>query len=153
MTILGREQNPVVCWTRSGNYGRNMNLVNLLGPAGGVIGGYLLKYFLDKRGEAESRRYTDKREHYRHLILTIKELAEGGKAEGLFWFEYSFLWLYAPDMVVRSANAVARILQKSPSPTAELNVALGELLLSMRHDIGFKTSGMTSSEYLSKSQP
>jgi len=131
-----------------------MNIVNLLGPAGGAIGGYLLKYFLDKRGEAESRRYRDKRQHYRNLILAIKKLAEGGNEteveKELFWFEYSFLWLYSPDLVVRSANAVAMILQKSPSQTAELNVALGELLLSMRHDVGFKTSGMTSSEYLTK---
>jgi hypothetical protein len=132
-----------------------MDIVNLVSPVvgvGGAVGGYMLKYLLDKRSEAESRRFTDKREHYRNLILTIKKLVEGGEAEELFWFEYSFLWLYAPDTVIRTANTVATILKKSPSPTADLNAALGELLLEMRHDVGFRASRMTSGDYLSKSE-
>ncbi len=129
-----------------------MDLVNLIGPAAGVVVGYMLKYALDKRGEAESRRFTDKREHYRNLILTIKKLAEGG-TEQLFWFEYSFLWLYAPDTVLRSANKVGEILKKSSSPTADLSGALGELLLEMRRDIGFKASRMTARDYLTESAP
>ncbi len=129
-------------------------LVNLIVAAAGAVLGYLLKYNLDKRGEAESRRFTDKREHYRNLILTIKNLTEGEKqaqnAQDLFWFEYSFLWLYAPDTVLRSANSVARILKESASPTADLNSALGELLLEIRRDIGFKASEMTSLDYLAR---
>ena len=114
---------------------------NLIFAALGAAGGYVLKYLLDKRGEAESRRFSDKREHYRTLILTIKNLAEGGRDhEALFWFEYTFLWLYAPDAVLRAAKTVGETLKKSPSSTADLNRALGELLLEMRHDIGFRAS-------------
>ena len=117
-------------------------------------GGYVLKYLLDKRGEAESRRFSDKREHYRNLILTIKGLAEGGRDnEAVFWFEYSFLWLYAPDAVLMAAKTVGETLKKSPSSTADLNRALGELLLEMRHDIGFRGSRMTASDYLAKAAP
>ena len=131
-----------------------MDLVNLIGPAAGVVGGYMLKHILDKRGEAESRRFRDKRAHYRNLILAIKNFAEGGNEhEKLFWFEYSFLWLHASDAVLLSANEVAKILKKSPLPTADLRGALGELLLKMRQDIGFKTSRMTSVDYLSKPAP
>ena len=131
-----------------------MDLVNLIGPAVGAVGGYMLKHILDKRGEAESRRFADKREHYRTLILVIKKMAErGNEPEGLFWFEYSFLWLYAPDAVLLSANKVAELLKKSPLPAADLRGALGELLLRMRQDIGFKTSRMTSGDYLSEPAP
>ncbi len=130
-------------------------LVNLIVAAVGAVFGYLLKYNLDKRGEAESRRFTDKREHYRNLILTIKNLTDDEKqaknAQDIFWFEYSFLWLYAPDTVLRSANTVARILKESSSPTADLkDSALGELLLEMRRGIGFKASEMTSLDYLAR---
>jgi hypothetical protein len=133
-----------------------MDPYNLIVPIfGGVCGlaGFGIKYLFDKRGEAESRRFADKREHYRTFILMIKEMAEGRKVEGLFWFEYSFLWLYAPDEVLRSANTVARILKKSPTPTADLNAALGNLLIEMRHDIGFKSSEMTSADYLVEPAP
>ena len=87
----------------------------------GAAGGYVLKYILDKRGEAESRRFKDKRDHYRNLILATKSLAEGQKENvSLFWFEYSFLWLYAPDIVLKAAHTVGVSLNKSPLSTAEL---------------------------------
>lgn len=90
----------------------------------------MFKHILDKRGEAESRRFAYKREHYRNLILAIKNLAEGGREhEKLFWFEYSFLWLYAPDAVLLSANKIAKILKQLPSPATNLKSELGELLL------------------------
>ena len=129
-------------------------LGNVVVAAAGAVGGYLLKYSLDKRGEAETRRFTDKREHYRNLILAIKSLAEGEREhEKLFWFENAFLWLYASDAVLRSANAVATILQTSPAPDTELNNALGKLLLAMRRDIGFASSQMNSSDFVPKSAP
>lgn len=66
----------------------DLPLGNLIFAAAGAAGGYILKYLLDKRGEAKSRRFSDKREHYRNLILVIKNLAEGGrKHEQMFWFE------------------------------------------------------------------
>ncbi len=129
-----------------------MNEFGLIGTAAGAVGGYLLKYFLDKRGEAESRRFKDKREHYRNLILAIKLLAERDRdGEKSFWWELTFLWLYAPDSVMKSANAVARILKKPPSADEELSKSLGDLLLNMRRDLGFKRIRMISGDYLSKS--
>lgn len=70
-----------------------------------------------------------------------------------FGLSNSFLWLYAPDTVLRTANAVGEILKKSLSSTDDLDRALGELLLEMRHDIGFKASRMTALDYLAKSAP
>jgi hypothetical protein len=48
----------------------------ILGAIGTAIG-YLLKYFLDKRKEAESIRIASRRDHYRSLLLCLKSLSEG----------------------------------------------------------------------------
>jgi hypothetical protein len=78
------------------------------------VGGYFVKYYLDKKSESETRAFKDKREHYRNLILCLKSLREG-KSEhiDLFFFEYSFIWLYAPDNVIRSANKLVEKLKTS----------------------------------------
>lgn len=119
--------------------------INLIFGVLGLLGGYFIKYILDKRGEAESRRFADKREHYRNLILAIKSLGEGGiDHEQLFWFERAFLWLYASDGVLQRANEVASRLRSSP---ADLNDALGDLMLAVRRDMGFKATKITPASF------
>jgi len=120
-------------------------LVNAIFSAGGLLGGYSIKYILDRRREAESRRFADKRKHYQNLILAIKGLAEGEmERETLFWFERAFIWLYAPDEVLKKANAVANVMGSSP---ADLTGALGELVLEMRRDMGFKATKLTPGDF------
>jgi len=91
-----------------------MNWLQLLSPAttavvatiGTVLVG-LFTFYLDRRKAAEERAFVDKRSHYINLLLSLKSLREGSSANiDLLWFEYSFLWLHAPDPVIKSANAL-----------------------------------------------
>lgn len=111
----------------------------ITGLLGGIIG-YGVKYFFDKRSESETRIYNDKREHYRNLILCIKNLSEK-KSDNieLFYFEYSFLWLYASDDVIEAANEVLHKIKKSDVPVIIGQDVLGSLLVKMRQDIGMRS--------------
>lgn len=80
---------------------------------GGVVG-YFINAWLNSRSEREKRRHTEKEPHYRNLLLCIKSLASGKRENiELFLYEYYFLWLYAPDDVIRAAhNVVSRVSTK-----------------------------------------
>lgn len=115
----------------------------------GGIGGYFVKYYLDKKSESETRAFKDKREHYRNLILCLKSLREG-KSEhiDLFFFEYSFIWLYAPDNVIRSANKLVEKLKTSRKLSLEDQKLVGELLVEIRRDIGFARTDLKATDYI-----
>ena len=119
-----------------------------LGIAGvGTVIGYFLKDYIDRRKEAEARRVADRREHYRNLILCLKSLSEGSRDnDKLLSFEYSFLWLHAPDSVIRSFNKLlSRLRSEGDNPEVALEVA--ELILAMRRDLGFSCTRLLASEY------
>jgi hypothetical protein len=127
----------------------NQIVIPLLTLIFGVIGGYFIKYYLDKKSESETRAFKDKREHYRNLILCLKSLREGESQHvDLFFFEYSFIWLYAPDNVIRSANKLVERLKTSRKLSADDQKLVGELLVEIRRDIGFKATDLKSTDYV-----
>ena len=131
-----------------------LSLVNFAFGALGTGAGFAIKHWLEKRSEAESRRFEDRRKHFENLLLASKNFAEGEERHAdLFWFEYSFIWLSASEPVIHGANAVVAILEKLPREITELNLALGQLVAKMRRDLGLGTSGVAASDYLAASPP
>ena len=113
----------------------------------GIAIGYFLKDYLDRRKEAEAKRITDRRDHYRNLILCLKSLSEGKRDnDELLRFEYSFLWLYAPDSVIHSFNHLLHRLSSEGS-TPKVASEIGELILAMRRDLGFGRTRLSASEF------
>lgn len=125
-----------------------MNWLQLLSAAFGAVAGYLLKFYLDRRKAAEERAFTDKRDHYRTLLLCLKSLREG-KSEHteLLWFEYSFLWLHAPDSVIKSANALVTKIKEGAVKAEELAPLVGDLLLQIRRDMGFPKTSLLQTDF------
>ena len=118
----------------------------------GTLAGYFLKDYLDRRKEAEVRRIADRRDHYRTLVLGLKAISEGQRdKEESLWFEYSFLWLYAPDPVIQSFNKLLRHL-RSGGYTPEVASDVAELILAMRRDLGFERTGLLASEFQTKAK-
>ena len=113
----------------------------------GAVIGYFVKDYIDRRKEVEIKRIADRREHYRNLMLCLKSLSEGRRDnDELLRFEYSFLWLYAPDSVIQSFNQLLRRLSsEGDKPTVASEV--GELILAMRRDLGFGRTRLLASEY------
>jgi hypothetical protein len=105
-------------------------------------------YFFDRRKAAAERNIADKREHYRTLILCLKSLREGNSQHiDLLWFEYSFLWLHAPDSVIRAFNSLIEKLNKGPTSRDSLPPLIGELLLQVRRDMGFSNTKLQKTEF------
>ena len=96
-------------------------LIAAIGALVVAVVGALLTFYLDRRKAAEERAFADKREHYRTLLLCLKSLREGeSKHTELLWFEYSFLWLHAPDSVIKSANALVAKVKEGSGKADEL---------------------------------
>lgn len=113
----------------------------------GTAAGYFLKDRLDRRKEAETKRMADRRDHYRNLILCLKSLAEGRRDnDEMLRFEYSFLWLYAPDAVIHSFNHL--LLRLNSEGGTQIGASeVGELILAMRRDLGFERTRLLASEF------
>lgn len=128
-----------------------MNWPELLSLAFGGVAGYLLKFYLDRRNAAEERAFADKREHYRNLLLCLKSLREG-KSEhtDMLWYEYSFLWLHAPDAVIKSANILLTKIKEGSVKVEELAPFVGELLLQIRRDMGFPKTSLLQTDFKGK---
>ena len=120
----------------------------VLGLTGvGIAIGYFLKDSIDRRKEAETARIADRRDHYRNLMLCLKSLSEGQRDRAeLLRFEYTFLWLYAPDTVIRSFNLLLRRL-RSEEGTSSVALEVGELILAMRRDLGLTGTHLSASEF------
>jgi len=125
-----------------------MNWLQLLSAAFGAVAGYLLKFYLDRRTAAEERAFAGKREHYRNLLLCLKSLREG-KSEHteMLWYEYSFLWLHAPDSVIESANALMAKVKEGSVNAEELAPFVGQLLLQIRRDMGFPKTSLLQTDF------
>lgn len=113
----------------------------------GTVAGYFLKAYLDRSKEAEIRRISDRRDHYRNLVLALKSLSEGEREHAdLLRYEFSFVWLYAPDSVIRSLGKLLRRLNSEGDTTA-ITSEVGEVILAMRRDVGFKRTRLSASEF------
>jgi len=107
-----------------------------------------LTYFFDRRKAAAERAVAGKLEHYKNLILCLKSLREGdSKHVDLLWFEYSFLWLHAPDSVIRAFNLLVTKLKSGAADREQLAPLVGELLLHVRRDMGFENTELQSTEF------
>lgn len=117
----------------------------------GTAAGYFLKNHFDRLNAAEERAFADKREHYRNFILVLKSLREG-KSEhtGLLWYEYSFLWLHAPDSVIKSANILVAKIREGSLTAEEVAPLVGELLLQIRRDMGFSKTSLLPTDFKGK---
>ena len=122
-------------------------LINIIvGLIGGFIG-YFIKDYVDQRKELKSQQMIDRREHYRNLLLSLKSLSEGKREHtALLSFEYQFLWLHAPDSVIRSAN---KLIQKLNSQGKQPKVLdeVGELVLEMRKDLCFQKTKLSTNDF------
>ena len=128
-----------------------MDWLKLLSAAFGAAAGYLLKFYLDKRKAAEERSFADKRDHYRNLLLCLKSLREGNSEHmDMLWYEYSFLWLHAPDSVIKAANALVTRLKDEAIQTEELAPLIGDLLLQIRRDMGFPKTSLLQTDFKGK---
>lgn len=128
-----------------------MDWLKLLSAAFGAAAGYLLKFYLDKRKAAEERSFADKRDHYRNLLLCLKSLREGNSEHmDMLWYEYSFLWLHAPDSVIKAANALVTRLKDEAIQTEELAPLIGNLLLQIRRDMGFPKTSLLQTDFKGK---
>ena len=128
-----------------------MNWLQLLIAALGAAAGYLLKFYLDQRKAAEERAFADKRDHYRTLLLCLKSLREGNSQHtDALWYEYSFLWLHAPDSVIKSANALVTKIKEGAVKTEELAPFVGDLLLQIRRDMGFPKTSLLQTDFKGK---
>ena len=118
----------------------------------GTFVGYFLKYYLDRLKELEISRRADRRDHYRNLILCLKSLGEGKRDnDELLRFEYSFLWLYAPDSVIRPFNNLLLRLNSEGDAPFVLS-EIGTLILAMRRDLGFRRTQLSASDFVSYSK-
>lgn len=107
-----------------------------------------IKLFLAGKKEAEKHRLEDKLNHYTNLILCLKSLKEG-KSDNieLLWFEYSFLWLYAPDTVIKSFNKLLDAIKPESKPLGDSSLLIGDLLVSIRHDMGYSKTLLKSKDF------
>jgi len=125
-----------------------MNWLQIIIPIFTAFGGYFLKHYLDLKKEAEKYRLEDKLKHYKNLILCLKSLKEG-KSDNieLLWFEYSFLWLHAPDTVIKSFNKLLDAIKPGSQPLGDTSLLIGDLLVSMRHDMGYSKTSLKSEDF------
>jgi hypothetical protein len=123
-------------------------LPHLLTLAFGGVSGYLLKFWLDRRAERERLRHGEKQPHYRNLLLCLKSLSEGRRAnDQLLMFEFYFLWLYAPDDVVRAAGRLVQAHAAGATATEETRRSLlADLLVAIRRDMGFSDTALSGSD-------
>lgn len=117
-----------------------------IGIVGAVIG-FLVKDYLDRRREIENQRIIDRREHYRNLLLCLKSLSEGKREHSdVLKYEYAFLWLYAPDNVIQPAKKLINRLD-THSKTINVLQEVGELLLEIRKDLGFRHTKLSTLDF------
>lgn len=128
-----------------------MNWLQLLSAAFGAAAGYWLKFYFDQRKAREERAFADKRNHYRTLLLCLKSLREGNSEHtDMLWYEYSFLWLHAPDSVIKSANALVTKIKEGTVKAEELAPLVGDLLLQIRRDMGFPKTSLLQVDFKGK---
>lgn len=106
-------------------------------PAGGAI----LAWFLNERSKVRLEQLQRKEERYKELLRCLKGFYAGRQDNDLksqFIDQVKLCWLYAPDDVVRKANAFFAAIhtERQPQSTdAEKERALAEFILAIRKDM------------------
>lgn len=128
-----------------------MNWLQIIIPIFTGFCGYFIKHYLDLKKEAEKHKFENKLEHYKNLILCLKSLKEG-KTDNMefLWFEYSFLWLHAPDTVIKSFNGLLHTIKSGSNKTGNISPLIGNLLISIRRDMGFPKTSLKSENFEGK---
>jgi len=116
----------------------------------GIIG-YLLKYKYSQKSEVMSK----KREVYEEIstalgvFLTGRDITADDKKR--FLEDYSKLWLWAPDSVIRAGNEFMDIMMGFNSSDEEAQKeakrAYTNFVIEMRRDLGFPSTLLKSNEY------
>jgi hypothetical protein len=124
-------------------------------PAGGAIAAW----FLNERNKVRSEQLQRKEERYKELLRCLKGFYAGSQDRDLkvqFIDQVKLCWLYAPDSVVKKANAffsAIHVESQHPTTRADQERALAEFILAIREDmlsrrLVSKTS-LTSSDWKS----
>ncbi|MBI3578713.1 MAG: hypothetical protein HY089_04785 [Ignavibacteriales bacterium] len=120
-------------------------LVQLLGIIVGGIVGYILKGFIDKHNEKETRFFERKEERYKILLeLTIQIYREKEdrvlqKVKADFLRAYDFSWLYASDSVIKSIQQFIDSLRQGKIDTNRSMQLVGQIVIEMRNDLKNET--------------
>jgi hypothetical protein len=116
----------------------------------GVIG-YLIKYRLSQKSEAMAK----KREVYEEISTALGVFVAGRDTtpddKKRFLDQYSKLWLWAPDSVIRAANEFIDIIMtlNSSNRQEQRNAkhAYTNFVIEMRKDLGFPKTSLKFDEY------
>jgi hypothetical protein len=116
-------------------------LVTLIG--GGFVG-YLAKYWLDRRMQIVSEIMAQKRDVYAQTATSMRIFIAGSAAatpqQECFLADYSKLWLWGSDEVIRSLNEFIDLNRMGPDPIADdrqlrLRVSYRATMSRMRRDL------------------
>ena len=106
-------------------------------PAAGAI----TAWFLNERSKIRSEQLQRKEERYKELLRCLKGFYVGRQDSDLksqFVEQVKLCWLYAPDDVVKKANAFFASIHAERQPPAtdeEKERALAEFVLAIREDM------------------
>jgi len=121
--------------------------------ASAVIGivGYLVKYWFSQKSEVVAK----KREVYEEISVALGVFVTGRDStvddKKRFLEEYSKLWLWACDSVIRAANEFSDIMigldQYDEGKQRRAKRAYANFIIEMRKDLGFQKTSLDTDEY------
>lgn len=126
-------------------------LITLIG--GGFVG-YLAKYWLDRRMQIVSEIMAQKRDVYAQTATSMRIFVDGSAAatpqQERFLADYSKLWLWGSDEVIRSLDEFLDLNRIGPAPTTDdrqlrLRGSYGETMSRMRKDL--RHTDLTDSDF------
>jgi hypothetical protein len=126
--------------------------ISVLG--GGVIG-YFIKYYLDLQLAKQSQAIVKKREVYEEIATALGVFVQGRSNtiddKKRFLENFSKLWLWAPDPVIRAANNFSDIMTGLDAANTEqqesAKCAYAAFMIEMRKDLGFSRTSLGIDEY------
>jgi hypothetical protein len=124
------------------------------GLIGGIVGAWV-ENRLARRAARETELLAEKRKVYQALSeslrLFVGEADRTPSEEQAFLRAYHGLWLWASDSVIRKANVLVELLRRHQArgnvDQAELRTAYGNLVVTMRSELGFEETLVTADEF------